>query len=159
MMLLLVWLIWLWPDLALWLPRHRSGMTMRLLVLNSNTSEFVTETVAAAARTFALPGTEIGIATGAFGARVIESRTELAIAEHATIDALARHADGCDGVLVAVSYDSATRAARELLGVPVLGITEAVLTVAMTCGTRIGVIMYGPRVATLYRELIDGYGW
>lgn len=132
---------------------------MRLLVLNSNTSAFVTETVAAAARQLAAPSTEIVMATGAFGAEVIESRTELAIAEHATIDALAHHAGGCDGVLIAVSYDVATRAARELLGKPVLGITEAALMAAMAVGTRVGVVMFGRRVATIYRERIDSYGW
>lgn len=132
---------------------------MRLLVLNSNVSQFVTDTVAAAARRLAAPGTEIVMATGAFGAKVIESRTELAIAQHATIDAISQHGQDCDGVLIAVSYDVATRAARELIGRPVLGITEAALMAAMTCGTRLGIIVFGRRVATLYREVIDSYGW
>jgi allantoin racemase len=132
---------------------------MRLLVLNSNTSPFVTETIASAARKMAAPGTQIVMATGAFGARVIETRTELAIAQHATVDAIARHAENCDGILVSASYDVATRAARELTGKPVLGITEAPLMAAMATVTRIGVISFGHRVATLYRELIDSYGW
>jgi allantoin racemase len=132
---------------------------MRLLVLNANTSDFVTETVGTAARTFASPGTEIVLATGAFGARVITSRSEHAIAEHAAIDILARQADGCDGILVAVSYDTAVRAAREFTGLPVLGITEAALMAAMACGTRIGLVTFGKRVTTLYRELIAAHGW
>ena len=68
---------------------------MRLLVLNPNTSEFVTQRVALQARRVAQPGTDIVAATGAFGARIITTRTEQSIAEHATLDALARHADGC----------------------------------------------------------------
>jgi allantoin racemase len=132
---------------------------MQLLVLNSNTSSFVTDIVGTAARACATPGTEIALATGVFGARVITSRTELAIAEHATIDILARNAAGCDGILVAVSYDTGVRAAREFTGLPVLGITEAALMAAMACGTRIGIVTFGKRVTALYRELIAAYGW
>ena len=44
---------------------------MRLLVLNPNTSEFVTQRVATEARRVAQAGTEIVAASGAFGARII----------------------------------------------------------------------------------------
>ncbi len=126
---------------------------MRLLLLNPNTSEFVTQRVALEARRVAQPGTDIVAATGAFGARIITTRTEQAIAEHATLDALARHADGCDAVVLAVSYDTALRAAREMLPVPVVGITEAALLTACMLGTRTGVVMFGRRVLPLYQEV------
>jgi allantoin racemase len=131
---------------------------MRLLILNPNTSDFVTERVAAQARLFAAPGTEILTATGAFGARVIATRTELAIAQHATLDALASHAGGFDAVVLAVSYDTALYAAREMLTVPVTGITEAALLTACQLGTRIGMITVGKRVLPIYQELALLYG-
>ncbi|MEJ8858495.1 aspartate/glutamate racemase family protein [Variovorax robiniae] len=125
---------------------------MRLLLVNSNTSDFVTAKVAAAARDAAAARTEIVPVTGRFGARVISTRTELAIAEHATIDLLAEHAPGCDAVLIAVSYDVALWAAREMLDIPVVGITEAALLTASMLGTRIGVVVFGKRVLPIYRE-------
>ena len=131
---------------------------MRLLLLNANTSEFVTNKVAAQARVSACAGTEIVAATAGFGARVIGTRTELAIAEHATLDALARLAPGCDAVVLAVSYDTALRAAREMLTVPVVGITEAALLTACMLGTRTGVVMFGRRVLPLYQELAVVHG-
>jgi len=131
---------------------------MRLLIVNSNTSQRVTDVVAAAARRFAAPGTELDFATGTFGAGVIASRTENAIAAHATVDLVARHAHSCDGVLIAVSYDSGLRAARELLGVPVMGITEASLLAALTLGTRIGLVVWGRGAVSVYLETIDSYG-
>jgi allantoin racemase len=131
---------------------------MRLLVVNANTSDFVTAKVAAAARTAAAPGTEIVPVTGRFGARVIGTRTELAVAEHAAIELMAVHAPGCDAVLMAVSYDSAVRAGRELLGIPVVGITEAALLTACMLGGRIGLVVFGARVLPIYRELVQGYG-
>jgi len=131
---------------------------MRLLLLNANTSDFVTTKVAAQARRWARAGTEIVPATASFGARIIATRTELAIAEHATLDALAHHAPGCDAVVLAVSYDTALRAAREMLHIPVVGITEAALFNACLLGTRVGVVMFSRRVLPLYQELARLHG-
>ncbi len=131
---------------------------MRLLLLNANTSEFVTTRVATHARLAARAGTEIVPLTSGFGARVITTRTELAIAEHAVLDALAHHADGCDAVVLAVSYDTALRAAREMLAIPVVGITEAALLTACMLGNRTGVVVFGRRVLPLYQELATLYG-
>jgi allantoin racemase len=131
---------------------------MRLLIVNANTSEFVTAKVAAAARDCARAGTEIVPVTGRFGAKVIATRTELAVAEHATVELLAEHAAGCDAAVIAVSYDSALRAAREMLSIPVVGITEAALLTACMLGGRIGLIVFGSRVLPIYRELVASYG-
>lgn len=131
---------------------------MRLLVVNANTSEIVTEKVAAQARASASAGTEIVAVTGTFGARVIGSRAEHAIGEHSAIALVARHAPGCDAVVIAVSYDTGLRAARELLSVPVVGMTEAGLLTACMLGGSIGVITFGRRVLPLYRELVASYG-
>ena len=131
---------------------------MRILVVNANTSEIVTEKVAAQARTSASPGTEIVAVTGAFGARVIGSRAEHAIGEHSTIALVSQHAPGCDAVVIGVSYDTGLRGARELLAVPVVGMTEAGLLTACMLGGRIGVITFGRRVLPLYHELVTSYG-
>ena len=131
---------------------------MRILVVNSNTSDIVTEKVAAAARAAASPGTQIVAVTGSFGARVIGTRAEHAIAEHSTIALVARHASGCDAALIAVSYDTGVRGARELLDIPVLGMTEAGLLTACMLGGSIGVITFGRRVLPLYQELVASYG-
>lgn len=131
---------------------------MRLLLVNSNTSEFVTGRVAEAARAAAGPGTEIRAVTGTFGARVIGTRSENAVAMHSTMALVAEHAGDCDGVLIAVSYDTAADAAREMLSIPVLGMTEAALHVATLVGRRVGAIVFGRRVLGLYRDVIAATG-
>jgi allantoin racemase len=131
---------------------------MRILVVNANTSAIVTEKVAAEARTSASPGTEIVAVTGTFGARVIGSRAEHALGEHSTIALVARHSADCDAVVVAVSYDTGLRGARELLPMPVVGMTEAALLTACMLGGRIGVVTFGRRVLPLYQELVTAYG-
>ncbi len=131
---------------------------MRLLVVNANTSEIVTGKVAAQARASTSTGTDIVPVTGTFGARVIGTRAENAIGEHSVIDLVARHAGGCDAVVIAVSYDTGLRAARELLPVPVVGMTEAGLLTACMLGGRIGVVVFGRRVLPMYQELVASYG-
>ncbi len=131
---------------------------MRILVVNANTSDIVTEKVLVQARASVSPGTEVVAVTGSFGARVIGTRAEHAIGEHSTVALVAEHAAGFDAVVVAVSYDTGLRAARELLPVPVVGMTEAGLLTACMLGGRIGVITFGRRVLPLYEELVVGYG-
>lgn len=131
---------------------------MRLLLANPNTTQAVTDTIAAAAREAASDGTEIKAVTGRFGGRVIGTRTEMAVAEHAALDLMAREADGCDGVIIGASVDSGLRAAREMLAVPVLGLTESALHVACLTGGRFGTITLSRRSAYPLREMIEGYG-
>jgi allantoin racemase len=131
---------------------------MRLLVVNANTSDVVTGKVTLEARTSASPGTEIVPVTGTFGARVIGTRAEHAIAEHSAIALGSAHAGTCDAVMIAVSYDTGLRGLRELLPVPVVGMTEAGLLTACMLGGRIGVVTFGRRVLPMYQELVAGYG-
>ena len=131
---------------------------MRILVLNANTSQVVTDKVSIQARASASAGTDIVMVTGDFGARVIGTRAEHAIGEHSTVALVSRHAAGCDAVVIAVSYDTGLRAARELLPIPVVGMTEAGLLTACMLGGRIGVITFGRRVRPLYDELVASYG-
>lgn len=129
---------------------------MRLLLINANTSTGVTDLCAQAARRIAAPATEIVPLTGRFGARIIESRAENAIAVHAMLELLAENAATADAALVAVSYDTGLKEARDVVGFPVVGITQASLAVAMLTGSRIGLVTFG--TPWLYRELADSYG-
>src|SRR5262245_13988837 len=131
---------------------------MRILVLNANTTDFVTQTAAAEARRVASPGTEIVTATADFGAAIVGTRSEHAVAEHAAVVLAARHAPGCDAVVIAVSYDTGLKALREMLDIPVVGMTEAGLLTACMLGGPIGLVGFGKRVWPIYRELIEGYG-
>lgn len=131
---------------------------MRLLLLNANTTEAVTEKIAAEARRVALPGTEVMPVTGRFGGRIVSTRSEIAIAEHAALDLAARHSSEADAVLIGVSFDVGLRALRELLRIPVVGMTEAACLAACMLGGRFGLVTYGRRNAATFREIVTGYG-
>jgi len=134
------------------------GSAMRILVVNANTSAIVTEKLVAEALAAASPGTQITSATGTFGGRVIGSRAEHAIAEHSTIALVSEHAADCDAVVIGVSYDTGLRGARELLPIPVVGMTEAGLLTACMLGGRIGMIAFGRSSLPMYQELVNAYG-
>jgi allantoin racemase len=131
---------------------------MKILLVNANTTAAVTDRIAAEARRVASPGTEVLAVTGTFGASIVGSRAEIAIAEHAALDLMARHGPGVDAVVIGVSFDVGLRAGRELLGVPVVGMTEAACLIACTLGARFGIVTYGRRSAAIFREMVAGYG-
>ncbi|PZQ01971.1 MAG: hydantoin racemase [Variovorax paradoxus] len=131
---------------------------MKLLLVNPNLTQAVTDAVLAAARSRAAPGTELVAVTGSFGPAVIGSRAENALAQHGVLDLVAQHAPGCDAVVLGVSLDTALWACRELLDMPVVGMTEAGLLCGATVATRIGLLTNGARMGPLYRELVQSYG-
>jgi allantoin racemase len=131
---------------------------MRILLANPNTTTGVTDVIAAAARAVAAPGTEIKPVTARFGARVIGTRTEAAVAEHAVLELLAREAEGCAAAIIGASLDCGLAAAREMLAVPVLGLTDSALHVACLCGARFGAVTLGRRSLHMLREMIERSG-
>jgi allantoin racemase len=132
---------------------------MRILLVNPNLTRAITDAMASVARRAAAPGTEIVPVTATFGAAVIASRAENAVAAHAALDLAARHARGCQAVILGVSLDSGLAALRELFAIPAVGILEAGLHVASLLGARIALVTLGLRLVPLYEELVHSYGF
>jgi len=128
---------------------------MRLLAVNPNTSQAVTDRFVAEARRVAPPGVTIDGVTGRFGVRIVTTEAGNVVAGHSALDLIARHAAGHDGVILAISFDSALAAARELLTVPVVALTESALAAATA---PVGVILFGSVSRPIYERLIAGYG-
>jgi allantoin racemase len=130
----------------------------RLLIVNPNTTTAVTETVVGEARRCARKGTEVVGVTSAFGASIVSTETENLVAGHAALDLLATHHPGFDAAVVAMSFDTGVFAARTLLPIPVIGITEAALHLACLLGRRVGLVVLGAMSLPLYTDLIDRIG-
>jgi len=131
---------------------------MKLLIINPNTTQAVTDTIEKAARAAASPGTEIIMATAAFGAEVISSRAEDIVAAHAALEVAAKYAGQCDAVIIAASWDSGLLGIREALRVPVVGLTESAVTLATLLGDRFGMVTFGARSLPCYRNRVKSYG-
>ena len=110
-------------------------------------------------QTCALPiCTELAAVTAGFGMDIVFSHAGDAIATHAVLDSLARHYAGFDAAILAISFDSGLAAARELLPIPVLGITGSALNAACALGQRIGIITFGAVSRRLYDEVFARSG-
>ena len=132
---------------------------MRILVVNPNISDSVTDLIRAEAQRSASPGTEIEARTAPFGMAYIETRFEAMVGAYATAQVAAEHVQGCDAVVVAAFGDPGLAALRELLPVPVTGMTEAALATAHLLGHRISIIAISQRIQAWYREVVEAYGF
>lgn len=131
---------------------------MRILLVNPNITEAITTIMAEEARRSAGPATTIVPATARFGTLYVENRIEAAIASHAVLDAIAEHADGCDAVIISAFGDPGLAAAKELLDMPVVGISEAAFLTAYTLGRRYSMVCLTQRLRTWYMECAREHG-
>lgn len=132
---------------------------MKILVVNPNTTQAVTDRIASVAAAAASPGTVVECVTATFGATVITSRAEDALAGHAALDTAARHFDGHGAVILGASWDTALAGLREMLPVPVVGFTESAMTIANLVGDRFGLVTVDDRAAESHRRLAEACGF
>jgi allantoin racemase len=115
----------------------------------------MTEAIAVVAREAASPGTEVVAVTPRFGPASVESILEAHIAAVGIIDAVARHAPGCDAVVLAGFGELGREALQELVEVPVVDITDAAAHVACLLGRTYGVVTtLGRSVAGIEDRLV-----
>jgi len=131
---------------------------MKILVLNPNTSAFVTDRAVATARS-AAPEDEIRGVTGRHGSAIVGTRSECTIAAAEALALAAEHAGDADGILLAISFDTGLYALREMLPIPVVGMSEAGMLAAMTVARRFSLLTFGQRAVPIYEELVAYYGW
>ncbi len=131
---------------------------MKILLINPNTTDLVTRRAVAAACASASGGTIIEGVTGYFGAPIINSLTDNAIGTYCAIELAAQHAGGYDAVVLAVSFDSGLLELREMLSIPVAGMSESAMRRACEAGEKFSLISFGERTKPLYRQLASRYG-
>ena len=131
---------------------------MKLLVVNPNISESVSALIAAEARRVAAPDTQITMQTAAFGVAYIETRFEAMIGAMAVAELAGTHVDGHDALVIAAFGDPGLLAMREVLDIPVVGLTESAVLAACALGQRFSIIAISKRIAAWYEETVASYG-
>ena len=132
---------------------------MRLLLINPNISDSVSELIRAEAQRSASPGTEVEVLTAPFGVAYIETRFEALVGAYATAQLAAEHCDRADAIVVAAFGDPGLAGLREVMPVPVTGMTEAALASAHLLGHRISIIAISQRIQAWYREVVEACGF
>lgn len=131
---------------------------MRLLIVNPNISSGVTDLIEAEARRVARADTEIQMATATIGVAYIETRFEALLGAYAAATIASERVGQYDALMVAAFGDPGLLELREVLDVPVVGMTEAALMTAAQLGQRIGIVAISRRITAWYRECIERYG-
>ncbi|WP_339467852.1 aspartate/glutamate racemase family protein [Pseudomonas sp. EL_65y_Pfl1_R83] len=125
---------------------------MRILVVNVNTTESITETIAQQARAVAAPGTEIVGLTPYFGAESVEGNFESYLAALAVMDRVMAYDQPFDAVIQAGYGEHGREGLQELLNVPVVDITEAAASTAMFLGHAYSVVTTLDRTVPLIED-------
>ncbi|MBJ7328905.1 MAG: aspartate/glutamate racemase family protein [Solirubrobacteraceae bacterium] len=131
---------------------------MKLLVINPNTTQAMTDAIGESARAAARPGTEIEAISPAWGPASIEGHVEEALAAAATLDTIAKVGDEYDGIAIACYGDPGLYAARELSPVPVVGIAESSMLMATMVAHSFSVVTVIDKIVPMLEDVVARYG-
>ncbi len=125
---------------------------MRILVVNVNTTDRITQAIARQAQAAAAPGTEIIGLTPDFGADSVEGNFESYLAAIAVMDKVMSYDQPFDAVIQAGYGEHGREGLQELLNVPVVDITDAAASTAMFLGRSYSVVTTLDRTVPLIED-------
>lgn len=128
---------------------------MRILVINVNTSEQVTEAIGQQARAVAGESTEIVPLTPHFGAESVEGNYESHLAAVAVMETVRAHPEPFDAVIQAGYGEHGREGLQELVDVPVVDITEASASAAQFVGRTYSVVTSLDRTVPLIEDRLQ----
>ncbi len=114
---------------------------MNIFVINPNTSKGLTDRLRTALETVKDPATEMTVTNPQHGAASIESARDAALSIPPTLELVQQAEEEDYGAVVLACFgDPGLVAARELVGIPVVGIGESTLHVAAMLGSRYSIL-------------------
>lgn len=131
---------------------------MRILLVNPNMTQAMTDRLADVARRVAAPGTEIVPLTASRGFPYISSRSEAQVAGVVALEMIAENLAGADAVVIAAFGDPGLKAARELFDIPVTGMAEAAMTAALPLGERFSIVTFSPLMSSWFLDSVEALG-
>jgi Asp/Glu/hydantoin racemase len=131
---------------------------MKILLINPNISDSVSDLIRAEALRSASPDTQLQVVTARSGVAYIETRFEALLGAHAAAQLAAENHAGVDAIVVAAFGDPGLLALREVLPCRVTGLTEAALASACLTGQRFSIVAISQRIRAWYAETVHAYG-
>lgn len=125
---------------------------MRILVVNVNTTQSMTDGIGRTAQSVAAPDTEIVALTPLFGADSVEGNYESYLAAIAVMETVRRYDQPFDAVIQAGYGEHGREGLQELLEVPVVDITEAAASTAQFLGHKYSVVTTLDRAVPLIED-------
>jgi Asp/Glu/hydantoin racemase len=131
---------------------------MRLLLLNPNMTQAMTDNMARIARAAVGDRAEIVPVTATRGFPYISSLAEAQIAGGIVLEMIAEHAVDVDAVVIAAFGDPGLAGAKDLFDLPVVGMAEASVMSAAMLGDTFGIVTFSPLMTRWYRECVHATG-
>lgn len=130
----------------------------RILLLNPNTTQAITQRLCDAGQHVVAPGTTLIPLTAPRGVPYIATRTEAQIGGAIVLEMLSEHHRTADAAIVAAFGDPGLLAARELFDIPVIGMAEAAMLAACMLGRSFAIVTFATALGPWYRECVELHG-
>lgn len=131
---------------------------MKILIVNSNTSEAVTEIILNNAKKAVSLDTQITALTAKSGPSTIEGHLDALLGARATAEIIAQHKSAYDGFIIACGVDPGLFASYEITTKPVVGISQAAMLMACALSYRFAILTPQLRLIDVFRSIVDQYG-
>ncbi len=131
---------------------------MRILLLNPNTTQSVTQRLADAAAKVISPGTTLVPLTAPRGVPYIATRAEAQIGGGVALEMLAEHHRSADAAIIAAFGDPGLLGARELFDIPIVGMAEAAMLTACMLGRKFVIVTFAMALTPWYEETVALHG-
>lgn len=131
---------------------------MKILCINPNSSQEVTEGIEKICRKYSLSDTEVEVKYIKEAPPGIESYHEAAISEKYLLDKFEEWKEQYDGFIVACHSDIGVDLLRELTDKPVIGIGEASMLFALPLGHKFSILSLKRKKIPQKEDLVKKYG-
>jgi Asp/Glu/hydantoin racemase len=131
---------------------------MRILLLNPNTTETITNLLFDAAAKVVSPSVELVRCTAPRGVPYIATRAEAQIGGAVALEMLAKVHSQVDAAVIAAFGDPGLLGARELFDLPVVGMAEAAMLTACMLGRRFAIVTFSRTLGPWYQDCIEMHG-
>jgi allantoin racemase len=132
---------------------------MKILIVNTNTSEHMTDKIRTVAEAVKRDDCEVTVICLPHGPVTIDSSYDEAYAIAHTVDLVeqANHED-YDAIILACFCNVGVEAAREISSIPVFGIEDPTLSVALVLGAKFGILTERSQRVAMKLQHIRTYG-
>ena len=132
---------------------------MKIMLINPNTTQYMTDSILKCAQKYASPGTELYAVTASFGVSSVECYVDEYLAAPAVLREVMRgEGMGMDAYLICCFGDPALQAARDLTEKPVLGIAESAIAAAKMIAPYFSVVSVLDRSVKVTADVVNAYG-
>lgn len=133
----------------------------KLLIINPNSSKTMTEEIEKSVRDCSPEGFAVDVVRMSDSPETLESYGDYTLAGANMmryIEENRRIAEEYDGVLIACYGDPGLYALKEKLWVPVIGVAEASMSMALLLGYKFSIVAAVPKARAMMIQLTDSYG-